>query len=144
MKINVNVAPPPVTTVTTPPPVAPVVPVIAPPAPVPAPPPPPPPKFQPKSATPRGNSSSWATTDDYPSGALRREEQGVTRIRVTVGPDGRAAGCDVTGSSGSGDLDNATCTLVSRRGRWNPATDGDGNPVTGSWTGSIRWQIPKD
>lgn len=142
VRINVNVSPPPVTTVTTAPPVAPVVPVIAPPAPVVA--PPPPPRFQPKAASPRGAPGNWANANDYPSGPLRREEEGVTRFRVTVGPDGRVTSCDVTGSSGSGELDSTTCSLISRRGRFNPATDGDGNPVAGAWSSSVRWQIPKD
>lgn len=143
VKINVNVTPPPITTVTTPPPVAPVVPIIAPPAPVVAP-PPPAPKFQPKSATPRGNPGSWANANDYPSGPLRREEEGVTRFRVTVGADGRVTSCDVTGSSGSSELDSTTCSLITRRGRFNPATDGEGSPVAGAWSSSVRWQIPKD
>lgn len=143
VKINVNVTPPPITTVTTPPPVAPVVPIIAPPAPVVAP-PPPPPRFQPKSATPKGNPSSWANANDYPSGPLRREEEGVTRFRVTVGADGRVSSCDVTGSSGSSELDSTTCSLITRRGRFNPATDGEGSPVAGAWSSSVRWQIPKD
>ncbi|MDE2412943.1 MAG: TonB family protein, partial [Sphingomonadales bacterium] len=142
VKINVNVAPPPITTVTTPPPVAPVVPIIAPPAPVPA--PPPPPKFQPKNPTPKGNPGSWANSNDYPSGPLRRNEEGVTRFRVSVGADGRVASCDVTGSSGSSELDSTTCSLISRRGRFNPATNGEGEAIAGSWSSSVRWQIPKD
>ncbi|NOU02999.1 MAG: TonB family protein [Novosphingobium sp.] len=142
-RINVNVSPPPVTTVTTPPPVAPVVPVIAPPGPVPAP-PPPPPKFQPKGPQPKGAPGNWANSNDYPSGPLRREEEGVTRFRVTVGADGRVTSCDVTGSSGSSELDSTTCSLITRRGRFNPATNGEGQPVAGSWGSSVRWQIPKD
>ena len=66
-KINVNVTPPPVQTVVTPPPAAPVVPIIAPPAPV----APPPPRVQPKQPTPKGNPANWATTNDYPTRALR-------------------------------------------------------------------------
>ena len=100
-KINVSVAPPPVQTVLTPPPVAPVVPVLAPPAPV----APPPPRVQPKSAQPKGNPGNWATTNDYPTRALREEREGTTSFRVTVGPDGRVTSCDITGSSGSDDLD---------------------------------------
>jgi protein TonB len=141
VKINVSNVSPPITTVTTPPPVAPVVPVIAPPAPVPA---PPPPRFQPKGAAPKGNPGAWANSNDYPSGPLRREEEGVTRFRVTVGPDGRVTSCDVTGSSGSSELDSTTCSLITRRGRFNPATDGEGNPTAGAWSSSVRWQIPKD
>ena len=136
-KINVSVAPPPVQTVVTPPPLPPP-PIIAPPAPVPA---PPPPRFQPKSATPKGNPANWATTNDYPSRALREEREGTTGFRVTVGPDGRVTSCDVTSSSGSSDLDDATCANVTRRARFTPAMDGEGNPTSGSYSNRIRWVI---
>lgn len=139
-KINVSVAPPPVQTVVTPPPLPPP-PIIAPPAPVPA---PPPPRFQPKTATPKGNPANWATTNDYPSRALREEREGTTGFRVTVGPDGRVTSCDVTSSSGSSDLDDATCANVTRRARFTPAMDGEGNPTSGSYSNRIRWVIPKD
>ena len=139
-KINVNVTPPPVQTVVTPPPAAPVVPIIAPPAPV----APPPPRVQPKQPTPKGNPANWATTNDYPTRALREEREGTTSFRVTVGPDGRVTGCSVTSSSGSPDLDDATCANVTRRARFNPATDGEGQPTSGSYSNRVRWVIPKD
>jgi len=139
-KINVNVSPPPVQTVVTPPPAAPVVPIIAPPAPV----APPPPRVQPKQPTPKGNPANWATTNDYPTRALREEREGTTSFRVSVGPDGRVTGCSVTSSSGSPDLDDATCANVTRRARFNPATDGEGQPTTGSYSNRVRWVIPKD
>lgn len=139
-KINVNLTPPPVETVVTPPPAAPVVPIIAPPAPV----APPPPRFQPKAPQPKGRSGEWVTTNDYPSRALREEREGVTRFRLTVGPDGRVADCQITGSSGSPDLDEAACANLRRRARFNPATDGEGQPTTGSYSNSVRWQIPKE
>ena len=143
-KINVSNVSPPVTTVTTPPPPAPPVLVVAPPGPAAAPPPPPQPKFTPKSAQPKGNPANWATTNDYPTRALREEREGVTGFRVTVGTDGRATGCDVTSSSGSADLDQATCSNVMRRARFTPATDGEGNPTTGSYSSRVRWVIPKE
>jgi protein TonB len=139
-KINVNVTPPPVQTVVTPPPAAPVVPIIAPPAPV----APPPPRVQPKQPTPKGNPANWATTNDYPTRALREEREGTTSFRVSVGPDGRVTGCSVTSSSGSPDLDDATCANVTRRARFNPATDGEGQPTSGSYSNRVRWVIPKD
>jgi protein TonB len=150
--------PPPPTRIVAPPTKMNLAPVQAPPldtspAPNPPPPPvilppppaaPPPPSFQPKSASPKGNPGSWATTNDYPSRALREERAGVTGFRVTVTPDGRASGCTITSSSGSPDLDEATCANVTRRARFNPAMDGEGKPTTGSYTGRIRWVIPKD
>lgn len=137
-KINVNLTPPPVQTVVTPPPAAPVVPIIAPPAPAPA------PRVQPKQPSPKGNPANWATTNDYPTRALREEREGTTSFRVTVGPDGRVTGCSVTSSSGSPDLDDATCQNVTRRARFNPATDGEGQPTAGSYSNRVRWVIPKD
>jgi protein TonB len=136
--INIAPAPPPIQTVNSAPP-----PVFNP-APAFTPPPAPAPRFQPKSPTPRGNPGNWANSNDYPSGPLRRNEEGVTSFRVTVSTDGRVQSCEVTRSSGSAELDDATCKLISRRGRFNPATDGDGQPTAGAWASSVRWQIPKD
>ncbi len=141
VKINVAVTPPQIQTVVTPPPPAPV--IVLPPPPS-APPAPPPPRFTAKGATPRGSPGEWVTTDDYPARALREERAGTTRFHMEVGPDGRATSCSVTSSSGSPDLDEATCTYAQRRARFNPATDGDGNKTTGSYNGSVRWVIPKE
>ena len=140
VKINIAPAPPQIQTVITPPPAPPQI-ILAPPAPAPA--PPPPPKATPVSAQPRGNPGSWATTNDYPSRALREEREGTTGFRVNVGTDGRVTDCQVTSSSGSPDLDEATCTNVSRRARFKPATDSNGQPTTGSYSNRVRWVIPK-
>ncbi|MBW8753423.1 MAG: energy transducer TonB [Sphingomonadales bacterium] len=137
---KINLAPPPqIETVAAPPP--------APPPPVYIPPPPsapPPPRFTPKGASPKGNPANWATTNDYPARALREEREGTTGFRVTVGPDGRVTDCTVTSSSGHADLDQATCDNVRRRARFTPATDGEGNPTSGSYSNRVRWVIPKD
>ncbi len=139
--MNINTRPPPVETtpVPMPPPPPNLAPVQAAPAPA-----PPPPRIQPKPAAPKGNPANWAATNDYPTRALREERAGTTSFRVTVGPDGRVTSCSVTGSSGSPDLDEATCSNVTRRGRFSPATDGEGNPTSGSYSNRIRWVIPTD
>lgn len=138
--VKIDVAPAPVnidvTPVAPPPP-----PVFVAPA---APPAPPPPRFTPKQPQPKGSPGSWATSNDYPSRALREEREGVTGFRVSVGTDGKVTDCSVTSSSGSPDLDQATCDNVRRRARFQPATDGEGNPTTGSYSNRIRWVIPKD
>jgi protein TonB len=131
--------PPPIMTVQEPPP-APPPPIIVPPPPA----APPPPRFTPKGAQPKGNPGNWATTNDYPARALREEREGTTGFRVTVGPDGRVVDCQVTSSSGHADLDAATCENVRRRARFTPATDGEGNPTTGTYSNRVRWVIPKD
>ncbi|HZU62285.1 MAG TPA: energy transducer TonB [Novosphingobium sp.] len=136
--VNVSVAPPPVQTVSVAPPPAP--PVLAPPAPV----APPPPKVAAQRAVPRGNPGDWVTPEDYPSRPLREGVQGVTSFRVTIGPDGRVTGCEITGSSGNDELDKATCTYFARRARFKPAVGSDGQPMTDSYANRVKWVIPKD
>ena len=139
--VKVDIAPdaPVIETVQAPPPVPPP-PVYIPPAPA----APPPPRFTPKSAAPKGNPANWATSNDYPSRALREEREGTTGFRVTVGTDGKVTDCQITSSSGTPELDAATCDNVRRRARFTPATDGEGNPTTGTYANHIRWVIPKD
>ncbi|TXH16254.1 MAG: energy transducer TonB [Gammaproteobacteria bacterium] len=139
-KMNISAVAPPVEIVQTVPPPAPPPVIVAPPAPIAA----PPPRVQPKQATPKGNPANWATTNDYPTRALREEREGTTGFRVTVGADGRVTSCSITSPSGSPDLDEATCSNVTRRARFNPATDGEGNPTTGQYSSRVRWVIPKD
>jgi len=105
---------------------------------------PPPPRFTPKLAQPKGRPGDWVTTNDYPSRALREEREGTTGFRLSVGPDGRVTNCEITSSSGSPDLDAATCDNLRRRARFTPATDGEGQPTSGSYSSRTRWVIPKD
>lgn len=135
--VRTNVAPPPmVVTPVAPPPQITVAP------PKPAPPPPPVRRIEPARA--RANLASYISNDDYPSSALRNEEQGTTGFRLDVGPDGRVSGCSVTASSGSSALDSATCRLLRSRARFTPATDSTGSKTSDSVSGRIRWQIPAD
>jgi len=103
----------------------------------------PPQGVEPKSATPRNDRNRWVTTNDYPSSSLRREEEGVTSVRLTVGANGRVSNCSVTSSSGHSRLDDTTCRYMQRRARFNAATDRQGNATTGSYDMSVRWEIPE-
>ncbi|WP_265530264.1 energy transducer TonB [Sphingomicrobium marinum] len=113
--------------------------------------PPPPPIDAPDMSTPsvtgptppRGALANLFTADDYPSSALRNDEEGIVRARLIVGVDGRVRDCTVVRSSGSSALDTATCDIFIRRSRFDPARDASGNAVEGSLvTPAIRWVIP--
>lgn len=106
--------------------------------------PPPPKPSQAVGAKPRGNPGDWVTSDDYPPGALRNNEAGVTGFKLDIGPDGKITNCTVTSSSGFPDLDQTACRLLPRRGRFTPAKDAAGNGMEASYTSAIRWTIPKD
>lgn len=98
--------------------------------------------FAVRMAAPKGSPGSWVSDRDYPSAAIREEREGLTRFRLTIGADGRVVGCEITSSSGSPDLDAATCSKVSARARFVPALGGDGMPTTGNYVGSVRWVLP--
>ena len=148
--ISVATNPPPIRTQTQIPPPAPPAIRIPPPAPVaapappPAPPPPPPPPSQARGATPR-DQGSWAgrIQSDYPSRALRQEEEGTVTMRITVSPEGRVSGCSVTGSSGSSTLDDAACRGMQRYARYNPALNAAGSPISATLSQSIRYVLPE-
>ena len=101
-------------------------------------------RFQPVGALPRNNPGSWVSTQDYPTTDLRAEHQGVVRFRLDIDARGRVGQCTIVSSSGYSGLDEATCKNVSRRARFEPATDADGQTVGGSYMGTIRWVIPRD
>lgn len=94
-------------------------------------------------ALPRKPRSTWVTTDDYPDAALRAEEEGSVTVKLAIDRGGEVAGCDVVQSSGSAALDTATCRTVRRRARYQPATDGSGQPVDATDNHTVRWSLPR-
>ena len=96
-----------------------------------------------KPARAKANLASYVSDDDYPSSAVRNEEQGTTRFRLGVGPNGRVTECSVVGSSGSSALDSATCRLMKQRAKFTPARNSAGEPTSDSITSSIRWVLPE-
>ena len=130
------VAPPPIVqTVREAPP-----PVITPTAP-PAPPAPPAPAVVTKAQSVKGNLQGLFSGDDYPADAQRNDEQGSVRVTLSIGTDGRVAGCNVTSSSGSRSLDNATCRILRSRARFTPAKLTNGQPTTDTYSQTITWRL---
>jgi TonB family protein len=78
----------------------------------------------------------------YPRAALERGEQGDVGFRLVVGPDGRVGRCDVTQSSGSQRLDDATCRILLHDARFTPARDHAGTPVADVVASRVRWTLP--
>lgn len=127
-------------------PPAPSPPVVAPPAPAPpppAPPPAPPAPSQASAAKLRGSLQSVISQDDYPPASLRAEEEGTTSVAIEVNAQGRVSSCTVTQSSGHPRLDEQTCTLVTRRARYDPAKDTTGASIASKASFRFKWVIPK-
>jgi len=104
----------------------------------------PPARFTPRTARPRGNVAGWVTTEDYPTMDIRSGHTGTVRFRLAIDGAGKVADCTITQSSGFPGLDAATCRNVSKRARFDAASDGTGAKVAGSYDGTIRWVIPQD
>lgn len=92
----------------------------------------------------RGDVAGWFPQESYPAAALRAGVEGRVGVAVTVTPAGRAGGCEVVSSSGSGELDAATCSLALRNGRFEPARDRVGNALaTRLVLPSVRWRLAR-
>ena len=100
------------------------------------------PSVEPVSAKPRNDPARWVTTDDYRSSWLRREIAGRASFRLDIAASGQVTGCTITASTGHRELDEATCSLVQRRAKFQPARGRDGEPMATTYSQSIVWQIP--
>jgi TonB family protein len=91
---------------------------------------------------PLGSPGDWVTDHDYPANALRNNIVGTSGFRLTISLDGTVSSCSITQTSGSAELDTATCTLVSQRARFEPSRDEEGQPVVSNYSNRVRWVIP--
>src|SRR5688572_20162852 len=86
-------------------------------------------------------AQTFVANEGYPAQALREGREGTTYIAVTVSTDGRVKDCTVVKSSGSADLDEATCRNFTAKARFRPATDADGNPIESTFSTQVKWEI---
>lgn len=101
------------------------------------------PSFNAVAAKPRNDPSRWLTNDDYKPGWARQELTGLAKFRLDIAANGKVTGCTVIGSTGHAALDEATCNLVTRRARFEPARGTSGEAVAGSYVGSVLWELPE-
>lgn len=64
----------------------------------------------------------------YPQASLSSGEEGVVQLRISIAADGQVREVKVLQSSGSGRLDEAAASWISKRWRFHPATL-NGRPV---------------
>ena len=135
--VRVNTTPPPIQVVEAMPP--PIPPVVTPP---PAPPPPPPPRKVQSAQSAKGDLRTLFSADDYPASAQSAGAEGTAQATLTIGPDGRVVGCNLSRSTGNSSLDSATCNILRRRAKFTPARDSNGQPTTDTvTTPPIVWRL---
>lgn len=99
--------------------------------------------FDPVAASPRGNPGGWITNDDYRPSWINRGFEGTARFTLSIDASGRVTDCAITGSTGHAQLDAATCELLAKRARFEPARGASGEKVAGRYSSSVRWTIPE-
>ena len=97
----------------------------------------------PIAAAPRGDPGRWVTDNDYRNLWITRGYAGTASFSLDIDARGRVSNCTITRSTGFDPLDAATCRLIQRRARFEPARDSAGEAVAGSYSSSIRWRIPE-
>ncbi|MBS3931508.1 MAG: TonB family protein [Sphingomonadales bacterium] len=105
---------------------------------------PPPPRFTPKAARAKGNMAGWVGENDYPTSDLRAGHEGRTAYRLSIDTSGKVTNCTVTASSGWPGLDKTTCDKLTSRGKFEPATNSDGERVAGTFSSAVSWRIPDE
>lgn len=97
-----------------------------------------------RRASVRGNPAEWFNADSYPAAAIRDHKQGRVVAVLAIDSTGAVSACSIKQSSGSADLDNATCSLALERGHFEPATDRKGRPVAAEYVLPVRWVLPDE
>lgn len=86
-------------------------------------------------------ANDWLGQVTYPAGAKQRGEEGVTFFDVLLSPQGKPVNCTVTRSSGSSELDDASCQMASKRLRMKPALDELGQPIHALIHSHLQWSL---
>lgn len=92
-------------------------------------------------AVPARGSRSAVVHSDLPVPLTAEERGGTTGFELDYDDFGLPLSCTVTASSGSDDLDRATCRFV-MGARFRPGRDVGGHLVGGNYQGRVRWAIP--
>lgn len=98
----------------------------------------------PRPARSIGSPAAWFRPDDYPPSALQQGLTGSVKVRFFVNKDGRIKGCHTIVSSGSEELDSATCMVLATEAHYWPARDAAGKPIAQFGTFKARWTIPAE
>ncbi len=97
-----------------------------------------------RGAAPTSSPAGWVTDKDYPAAARREQAQGRVAVELTIDPRGKVVACLVTSSSRWPTLDEVTCNLARERGKFIPALDARGDPISGKYPFSVRWNLAED
>lgn len=87
------------------------------------------------------DEEDWLTGADYPRYLLRAQMQGRLGVRLTVNRRGKPSSCFVLESNKPQVFDDAVCLNLMKRAQFEPARDGEGNPVASYYHTNVSFVI---
>ena len=90
----------------------------------------------------RYDLQTYFSLRDYPADARAAGAQGIVRVQLGIGPDGRVSDCTIIRNSGAASLDAATCRILRERGHFPPPRNARGRPSRGFVEGDVEWHLP--
>lgn len=88
---------------------------------------------------PASNPGHWISYEDYPREQLTKAISGIVRFRLDVGLDGLPTKCVVQASYSAPEFERATCAILMKKARFEPAKDANGASVASYWVSSVKW-----
>jgi len=88
-----------------------------------------------------GSIASLFSADDYPAGSANRGEQGNVQVVIHVDDKGAVSSCEIKTSSGYPELDTQTCNIIALRAKFEPARNGNGDPIPGEIIKTVDWRL---
>lgn len=86
-------------------------------------------------------STSGLRDKDYPDRAVERGAVGSTELLLTISPEGVPIDCRPIRATGHKDLDQKTCEVLRKKGRFTPAVDRAGQPMQSPIVFSVAWRV---
>ena len=87
------------------------------------------------------NSNNFFRKSDYPVDARENRREGDVGIVVKLGTDGAPLECEVRGSSGVASLDDKSCELILKRGRFRAARNKAGEAIQSYYPIRVNWHL---
>lgn len=79
--------------------------------------------------------------DDYPTDLVDQGVQGTVGVVMNVDDHGQLTNCRIVETSGTPELDEATCGVLRKRAKFNPAVNRDGAAMAALTYWRVNWQI---
>ena len=85
----------------------------------------------------------WFSSNDYPDGALARNEESTVTVRLAVDSSGKVTKCASLSVYSAPDFNKVVCNVFLTRAKFAPAELEDGTKVASYFSQIIKFKIPK-